>query len=102
MRKLILIALIALTACESVDKQALIKSFEPLESGFRFEVGFNAVYLENLAHHEAMRLRWLEEILAENNVCGDGYSITERKIFRRQTFVENATVGHFIYYGKCV
>lgn len=93
-------AALSLSACAAVDRPAMTE-FEPLENGrFRYEAATDAVYPADSPTAEAERMRWLEQYLADNAVCQDGYEITERKL----VLVREALLGdvHRIYYsGTC-
>ena len=49
---------------------------------------------------ERRRIEFLEELLAINNVCPDGYEIVERRlIVMPQGLLENRD---YIYHGRCL
>lgn len=78
-RILSMAALALLAGCASYDRHAMT-SFEPSGDSFRFEANADPViYPLDSAAAEQDRMVWLETYLSQNNMCPDGYTITERK-----------------------
>jgi hypothetical protein len=95
----VLFLMILVTGCASLDRYDYTE-FEPLDGGFRYVAISDFVYSLNGANAEAVRMEWLEKYLADNGVCPDGYTLTDRKAVLVNDWVGEGT--HKIYYqGEC-
>jgi hypothetical protein len=93
---------VILLGCASMDRN-LNSSFEPYSDGFgqmMFRFRADTSDPENSTDAEAIRMKWLEEYLGSNNLCGQGYEILERT----PAAVSAAAAGpaqSISYVGRC-
>jgi major membrane immunogen (membrane-anchored lipoprotein) len=91
--------IVSLTACSSFDRR--ITSFEPMANNeFRYQAFADATYSPTDPDDEAIRLNWLQQYLNDNDLCANGYEITDRKqvLKSKSAF---ADIYDIIYYGRC-
>lgn len=100
LRVLGLLAAILIAGCASHDRLAMTE-FELLDGGpFRYVADTSLVYPLSTDQAEATRADWLEAYLADNGICPDGYTITERKTVQINDWIGEGV--HKIYYtGEC-
>jgi hypothetical protein len=78
MRKILMLgaALVAVSSCAEDYILHGNARLEPVDdSGFRYIVGTNASSERDDPDAEAVRLRWIGEAVAGNDLCGHGYDI---------------------------
>jgi hypothetical protein len=103
MREILMLgaALVAVAGC--ADDYILHEHahLDPLsDTGFRYTVGTNAVADKDDPDAERVRLRWINEAVTGNNLCGNGYEIIGRKeIFQRRSL--GVDLYDIRYEGKC-
>ena len=95
-RRLPLIALLALAACSSVNKQALTNFTPQGTSGFVYKSQYGQLFLANDKDAERQRLAWLDQYVKSNGLCPNGYRIVSRELD-----ATNAVAGTLIYRGVC-
>jgi len=105
MKKLLSFALslFALSGCVSMDRHYHTK-FEPVTTqngnqGFKYFALANIIYTPDKKEDEDIRMEWLQKWLTANNMCKNGYEITERK--EVATGALSDSVKHIYYTGKC-
>jgi hypothetical protein len=93
------VILLLVGGCEAFHKPEST-SFRAVDGGFKFRAIADAAYPEASANGEAWRMRWLEQRLAANGVCPDGYIITSRET----ELLSSGALGSIydVYYeGRC-
>lgn len=90
----------AVTACSSIDRQAMT-TFDAQPGGqFAFTSAAGGDYPPDSQSAEATRLSWLQQYLTDNRLCGSGYEITERReIITGRNIAGTAYRIH--YRGRC-
>ena len=98
--KLITSLVLALTAGCAGAEPPLTK-FEALSNNeFTFEARADVEYPEDDADAEAARMKWLEQALADRQMCPDGYRITDRTLVAAQEEALGQT-HNVAYHGVC-
>ncbi|GAA5784681.1 hypothetical protein [Chitiniphilus shinanonensis] len=103
MRYLVLttLAVSVLSACASIhDMDKSATHFEPTPGGFRYQAFSDLLRPEGSEAGEAVRMRWLNEYLASNNICPSGYEISDRKVVVRDV-IAGEKIADIVYYGTC-
>jgi len=96
LKRLALIALLTLTACSTIDKQALTNFTPQGASGFVYKSQYGQLFLANDKGAERQRLAWLDQYVKANGLCPKGYRIVSRELD-----ATNAVAGTLIYRGVC-
>ena len=93
---------LVIAGCESRDRAALTQFVPEADGTFMFQASTGATYPLDSAEGEATRLRWLDQYIRENAVCGGGeYEVTERTpIFVASAWLEDNY--RVIYRGRCL
>jgi hypothetical protein len=103
MRKILMLgaALVAVSSCAEDYILHGNARLEPVDdSGFRYIVGTNASSERDDPDAEAVRLRWIGEAVAGNDLCGHGYDIVGRKEVFQRRFL-GVDLYDILYEGKC-
>jgi len=96
---LALVVLLSACALEIDLKQQ--SRFEAFDDGrFRYESYADAAWPESSERAESARIKVLEETLATNRLCTDGFELSERKAFLKQKGFAG-DVYDLVYYGRC-
>lgn len=92
-----------LTSCAAIDRPAM-STFEPFTSNgtttFRYKAKADPGRKPESAEAEAERMTWLGMYLADNKLCGAGYTIQDRKVVLMSTALLGS-VHDVIYTGQC-
>lgn len=99
---LLVILVVAITACVSFDKSKMT-GFEPYtENGqrmFRFKSERNDSVYPNDSYGESVRMTWLSEYLKDNDYCRDGYTIVSKDVVKGGDIY--GLRRSYYYVGKC-
>lgn len=105
MKKILIVAIfiMALSGCVNLDRNYHTK-FEPIitkdgPQQFKYFALANMIYLPDSKEDEDIRMQWLQTWLTANNMCKNGYEITERKAV--STGALSDSVKHIYYTGQC-
>ncbi len=105
MKKILMCALSStvFSGCVNIDRHYHTK-FEPAttidgQQGFKYFALANIIYTPDKKEDEDIRMEWLQKWLIANNMCKNGYEITERK--EVATGALSDSVKHIYYTGKC-
>lgn len=94
--------LIILPGCASFDKSKMT-GFEPFSSNgskmFRFKSERNDSLYPDDELGESIRIGWLNEYLADNNYCNNGYKISSREVVKGGDLY--GLRRSYFYVGEC-
>jgi hypothetical protein len=95
-RGFVLIAVVALAACSTIDKRALTNFTAEGTNSFVYKSEYGQLFLKGDKSAENQRLTWLSQYVADNHLCPNGYKIVSRTV--QPT---NPVAGTLVYKGVC-
>lgn len=97
----LLLALFALTGCETSDRIQTTEFIPEANGTFRYKGVADALNPIDSQDGEARRMRMLDEWMHLNSACQNGYKITSRQPVLRNMGIVGKGVYDVWYEGRC-